>query len=503
LDVFGLLAGAQERSAGRFAVADGPRRFVYGETHRRATALARCLDSMGVGRGDRVAILAWNGVEFLETTFAVAGLGAVLVPLNVRLAAVEIREILDRCGARVLIADPMLALAAGAAAEVLALGSAYEAALERHAGAFAAAEAPADAVAQLYFTSGTTGRPKGALLTHRNVCTHARAAIGELGLSPGDVWGHIAPMFHLADAWATLAITAAGGAHAMLPRFEAESALALVERERVTITNLVPTMLNRMVRHPRAAAFDASSLRLVLSGGAPIAPTLVREVQERFRCEYAQTYGMTETSPYLTISLLREHLRALPPEERLRYACKAGRPFANVELRVVGDDGRDVPADGIAVGEIRVRGETVTPGYFEDPAATREAFEDGWLKTGDLAVIDEEGYVTIVDRRKDAIKTGGEMVYSTEVENVLCAHDAVLEAAVFGVPDELWGERVCAAVVLKEGRRTGERELADACRAVLGGYKVPREIRIVRELPRTGSGKIAKKVLRENYGRAN
>jgi fatty-acyl-CoA synthase len=426
---------------------------------------------------DRVAILAPNGLEFLEATFATAGIGAILVPLNVRLAPREIAEILERSGARALICDPALA---PDGADALRIGPEYEALLERHAGSLAPVAVAGDAVAQIYFTSGTTGRPKGVLLTHRNVCAHARAAILELALREEDVWGHFAPMFHLADAWATLAITAAGGTHAMLPRFDAEAALAAIERERVTITNLVPTMLNLIVRHPRARGTDASSLRLLLTGGAPIAPALVQDALATFRCAYAPTYGMTETSPFLTIS---------------------GRAFGPVELRVVGDDGADVPRDGRSVGEIRARGETVTPGYFEDPAATREAFEDGWLKTGDLAVVDPEGSIAIVDRRKDVIKTGGEAVYSAEVESALYAHPAVLEAAVFGVPDPLWGESVRAAVVLRPGAHATEAELAEACRALVAGYKVPRTIAFLPELPRVGSGKIAKRILRETYGR--
>ena len=459
---------------------------------RRVGGLARAFEARGVGRGDRVAILAWNGLEFLEATFAAAGLGAVLVPLNVRLARREIEDVLRRSGAKLLLADP------GLSSEGLLFGAPYEAAIERPAGDFRPSAVAEDAVAQLYFTSGTTGTPKGVQLSHRNVVSHARAAIGELALSPNDVWAHVAPMFHLADAWATLAVTAVGGTHAMLPKFEARAALELFQRERATITNLVPTMLNLVVRHPDAQRFDLASFRLLLSGGAAIAPALVRETMELFGCEYAQTYGMTETSPYLTISLLSGPLRALPEAERFRWICKTGRAFAGVELRVVGDDGRDVLADDRTVGEIRVRGAAVTPGYFEDEAATQEAFEDGWLKTGDLAVIDAHGYVTVVDRRKDVIKTGGESVYSTEVEAVLAAHPAVLEVAVIGVPDELWGERVCAVVVLREGVHVEPAVLMDTCRESLAGYKTPREIWFVREIPRTGSGKVAKRRLREH-----
>jgi acyl-CoA synthetase (AMP-forming)/AMP-acid ligase II len=206
---------------------------------------------------------------------------------------------------------------------------------------------------------------------------------------------------------------------------------------------------------------------------------------------------MTETSPYLTISLLRESMRALPPAEQLRIRCRTGRAFGPVELRVVGDDGSDVPRDDHTVGEILARGETVTPGYWRDEAATRAAFRDGWLATGDLAVIDAEGYLAIVDRKKDVVKTGGETVYTTEVENALHAHPAVVEVAVVGLPDADLGERIVAAVVLREGASADAEELRRACRTVLAGFKVPREVRFVNELPRTGSGKVSKRLLRE------
>jgi acyl-CoA synthetase (AMP-forming)/AMP-acid ligase II len=364
------------------------------------------------------------------------------------------------------------------------------------ADAFLPVTTPSDHVAHLYYTSGTTGHPKGVMLTHRNVWTHALAAIAELSLSERDTWAHVAPMFHLADAWATFAITWVGGRHVMLPRFEAREALELIERERVTLTNLVPTMLNLMVKHEDRARFDYSSLRLILSGGAPIAPAVVRAIIETFGCEYVQTYGMTETSPYLTMSLLTEELRRRPAEEQLRYRAKTGRPFLGVELRVLGEGGQAVAPDEQEVGEIQVRGETVTPGYWNRPDATADAFTgDGWLRTGDLAVVDQEGYVTIVDRKKDMINTGGEKVYSTEVEYVLYQHPAVLEAAVFGSPDPVWGEVVTAAVVVRPAMALSEEELVTFCRPRLAAFKLPRQIRFLPELPKTGSGKILKRAL--------
>ncbi|PIW00896.1 MAG: hypothetical protein COW41_04080 [Deltaproteobacteria bacterium CG17_big_fil_post_rev_8_21_14_2_50_51_6] len=274
--------------------------------------------------------------------------------------------------------------------------------------------------------------------------------------------------------------------------------MKLIEQEGITITNLIPTMLNMMVNHPRVADFDYSSLRTIMSGGAPIAPETVRKIIDAFRCDYIQTYGMTETSPYLTMSILKRHLKELPRERQLAFKAKTGREFVNVSLRVVDDLGADVARDGRQVGEIIVKGDTVTPGYWGLPEETKKAIRGGWLYTGDLAVMDEECYVNIVDRKKDMIITGGENVYSTEVENILYMHPDILEAAVIGVPDPHWGEKVKAFVVMKEGKKSGEREIIAFCKSHLASYKSPKEVEFISALPRTGSGKIYKKGLRDN-----
>jgi acyl-CoA synthetase (AMP-forming)/AMP-acid ligase II len=258
-------------------------------------------------------------------------------------------------------------------------------------------------------------------------------------------------------------------------------------------------MLNLMIKHPRVSAYDYSSLRVILSGGAPIAPELVRQISETFGCDYIQTYGMTETSPYLTLSILKEHLRNLPPEEQLNYKAKTGRPFMAVDLQVVDENGIPVATDNQQVGEIWVRGDTITPGYWNRPEETEKAFHEGWLRTGDMAVVDVEGYVNIVDRKKDMIISGGENIYSIEVENVLYQHPKVLEAAVFGVPDEKWGEAVKAAVVMKDNETATEREIIHFCKENQASFKAPKSVDFLKELPKTGSGKIYKKGLREPY----
>ncbi len=490
---------------------DGERRHTWGQTRSRAAALARHLVTQGVQPGDRIAILERNSIPYLETYFAAAGAGAILVPLNTRLTARELAPILADSAPRILLHGARFAeLAEEATAacrtrpSTIAIGepgdpsSPYEQ-IAGGTGDFEPRALSGSALAQLYYTSGTTGRPKGVMLTHDNVAVHARACLQELALTEGDTWSHIAPMFHLADAWASFAITAVGGRHCFLPDFDARAAFALFRDEGVTITNLVPTMLVRLVDLAEREGAPAHRLRLLLSGGAPVAPELVRRIVATFGCEYAQTYGMTETSPYLTISLLREHHRLLPASEQTAVRAKTGRSFAAVELEVVDPDDRCVARDERAVGEIRVRGPTVSPGYWNRPDETRAAYRDGWLYTGDLAVIDGEGYLTIVDRKKDMILSGGESVYSTEVENALYEHEAILEAAAFGIPDREWGEIVCAAVVLRSGRSVRVDEILAHCRERLAGYKCPRRLILTLELPRTGSGKIMKHALRELY----
>jgi acyl-CoA synthetase (AMP-forming)/AMP-acid ligase II len=337
------------------------------------------------------------------------------------------------------------------------------------------------------------------MLSHKNVTAHALGTIAELHITDRDVWIHVAPLFHLADAWATWAITWVGGTHVMVREFNSKVVLGTIQKERVTLTNLIPTMLNLMVNDPDVGKYDYRSLRVLLSGGAPIAPEVVRKIVETFKCDYIQTYGMTETSPYLTLSILKEHLDKLPYDDRLRFKSKTGREFLGVELKVVNDRGGEIKKDEKEVGEIIVRGDIVTKGYWRLPEETAKSIKNGWLYTGDMAVMDEEGYVTIVDRKKDMILTGGENVYSTEIENVLYTHPAILECAVIGVPDAKWGEAVKGIVVLKTGQNATEQEIIQFCKEKMAHYKAPKSIDFVDALPRTGSGKIHKKGLRDLY----
>ncbi len=506
----------------REAVVDGAYRCTYSQLFSRCCRLAQALSSKGIARRQVVSIVAPNSHEFIEAYLACAMTGVILNPINFRLSPREVATILaDADSSLILVHSDFFALvdeslrllkealdrsfapiliAFGETSKLSGLTDAADYETTISAVPFSV---PADLfdsaqeVANLYYTSGTTGAAKGVMLTYENISCHALCVISELRLSDSDHWLHAAPLFHLADAWATFAVTAVGGKHIVLPYFNSQKALAIIESEEVTLSNLIPTMLNAMVNDPVVNDFSYRSLRLILSGGAPISPETVRKIIHAFACEYVQTYGMTETSPYLTLSIPKTHLMNLPDEQLLKLRSKTGRPFMGVELKVVRADMTEVARDDKEVGEIIARGPIVTPGYWNKPEETATAIRDGWLFTGDLAVIDSEGYLNIVDRKKDMILTGGENVYSTEVEHVLYEHMAVLECAVFGVPDTMWGESVTAAVVLKSGQIASEQELIAFVKSRIAHYKAPRRVEFFDALPKTGSGKIQKKALRE------
>ena len=501
----------------KLAVVDGDRSYTYRQIGERVAGLARYLQKQGIQPEDRISVLEVNSHVYLEIYYAAAGIGAIVNPLNYRLAAREVAFILNDADSCWLIAATRFAdvvkgvLNAGVSLEgIIWIGDppaesypteshGYEEAIAAGAGDVEPVSVEENQVAHLYYTSGTTGQPKGVMLTHKNVCSHALGTIAELKLVDSDVWGHVAPMFHLADAWATFAITWVGGRHVMIGQFEPEAVMATIQEQQISLSNLIPTMLNLMIKHPRVAEYNFSSLREILSGGAPIAPELVKSIMEILGCDYIQTYGMTETSPYLTFSILKDHLKELPPDTQLKYKSKTGRPAIGVDLKVVDESGMPIADDEQQVGEIWVRGDSVTPGYWNRPEETAKAFTDGWLHTGDLATLDSEGYVNIVDRKKDMIVTGGENVYSTEVENVLYMHPKILEAAVFGVPDEKWGEAVSAAVVLRTDETASADDIIAFCKERQASYKAPKNIVFLDELPKTGSGKIYKKGLRDPF----
>lgn len=500
------------------AIVCGDASWTYREFGERVNRLSQALLSLGVGKGDRVAVLHRNCHRYLECYFAVMQIGAVLVPMNYRLTPMSWLSTIEDAGAKLIIVESpfreqldSIRDSLGESCRVVwspgelnsGLGQGYlgyEALLRE------ATPSPPPAVAigaedmvQIYYTSGTTGQGKGVVLTHRNVCIHALGTIAEFKIDDRDVWLHAAPMFHLADAWAVWSITWVGGVHVVVPEFGEQIVLEAMERERVTLTDLIPTMLTALVNFPEVGEYNHSGLRLLLSGGSPIAETLVQSTMETFDCDFVQGYGLTETSPYVAVSVLKDNLRGLSTREQMRYRASMGREYITAELRVVDDHGRDVRPDGQQVGEIIIRGEGVMKEYWRLPELTQMAFKDGWLYSGDMAVIDKEGYLTFVDRKRDVISTGGKKVHSAQVENVLYSHPAVLEAAVIGVPDEEFGQAVKAVVALKEGHEATEEEIIQFCRERMARFRVPKSVDFVPSLPKTGSAKIAKVLLKEEY----
>ena len=476
------------------------RRFTYAELASRSHRLAHALrGSLGCEPGDRIAYLAPNTPELLESYFGVVLAGCVLVPLNIRLSAAELQRLVDDCAASLLVAHPSLT---GVAATVtgprhLDIGPGYEGLLAAQPAAPFEVEPPDEnAVCEIFYTSGTTGRPRGAMLTHRALATHAIDSALTLGIDHRDVQLHTIPLFHV-NGWGTPHyITAVGGRHVLCDRFDPGAVLRCVESEGVTRMSIVPAMARSILDHPDLAQRDVGSLRQVTIGGAPPPVGLIAALEDALGCEVLGGYGLTEAAPQLTKALtLRSH-DSLSPEEQRRRKATTGLPMIGVDLRVLDDDDQEVAWDGATPGEICVRSNHVMAGYWGDDEATADTLRGGWLRTGDLATVDAEGYVMIIDRRKDVIVSGGENIASIEVESALCAHPAVLEASVVAMPDERWGEVPRAFVVLRPDAQPSEEELIEAVRSRLARFKAPRVVEFLDELPRNSTGKVLKADLR-------
>ena len=461
--------------------------------HTYATFAARCdglaqllLDDAGVRPGDRVAFIAGNSHQLLEGYFGVLLAGGVLVPLNIRNSAQEMAACLADCRATALVRDPLLA-------DPGFDGPTYDVDAWT-ASSLSVAPPPVDedAPAELFYTSGSTGRPKGAVLSHRALYLHAVHNALTNGITGDDVLLHTIPLFHV-NGWGTAHfLTGLGGTHVMLPRFDAAEVLRLTEREAVTRLFLVPAMTRLLLDQPDIATRDLSSVRQVSIGGAPSTPELLAEVEDAFGCEAICGYGMTESSPTLTRSLPKPGTTSTRAQR-----ATTGLPIVGVDLRVLDGDDAEVPWDATAVGEICVRSNHVMTEYWEQPEETAVALAGGWLRTGDLAVVDPDGYVTIVDRRKDLIVSGGENIASVEVEAALLAHPAVREASVVGMADERWGEVPAAFVSLRDGSAVTGTELVEWVRGRLAHFKAPKRVTVLDELPKTGTGKISKPLLRD------
>ncbi len=493
------------------AIDDGARRVTWRGLERETAALARGLAEAGVKPGERVAILAKNRAEYVAFYFAAAEIGAVLVPLSWRLGPREIEHILADAEATCVVAQEGFGeLVDGLSTSLehvrlrVALDGApagwttYASLVDASGPSGARDGAPDDVCIQMY-TSGTTGTPKGAMLTHRNVLSLTGSWLLDMPLLPrADRFLQVTPLFHVGGMLMAMSNAAAGSRLLLQPEFLPGDAARALAGQGVTHALLVPAMLRWLLDEPGVDELDFPDLRLVVYGAAPIPADLLERAMRRLGCGFLQGYGLTETAGLLTTLRPEDHLYE-PGAEPPAKLASAGREVLCSRVRVVDADGNDC-APG-AVGEVVARGDNVTPGYWRNAEATAEALRGGWFHTGDLATMDAEGFVTIVDRLKDMILVGGENVYPREVEDALAKHSDVAESAVVGAPHDVWGEEVVAFVVETPGAGATDRELIRHCRELLARFKCPTKVELVGELPRNAAGKVLKATLREPYWR--
>ena len=479
------------------------RRFTYAELDRRANRAANALRAQGVGPGDRVALLLMNGVEYLEGYFGVAKLGAVMVPLNWRLVPDELDFIVRDAGAVALVYDAEFEAAVAALRERdppvrtwLRVGPADRRAEGTHdwtALVAAASSEPqparadTDDVLFIMYTSGTTGLPKGVVHTHGSMAAACITVNATADMRYRDRYLQMLPLFHVGALTPATAVVHRGGTLVMLRSFDPHRAWETIERERIDTGLAVPAMLNFMWASPKRASCDRSSLRWLMSGAAPVPVPLI-ERYAGIGVEIHQVYGLTESGGPACL---------IGPEQAIAKAGSTGPAFFHTDVRVADERGRDV-APG-AVGEVWIRGAHVMKGYWNRPEATAEVLVDGWLRSGDLATVDADGYVYIQDRKKDMIISGGENVYPAEIEAVLAAHPKVLECAVIGMPSARWGESPAAVVVLRPGESSDPDEIVSFCHGRLARFKQPRVVEFVEAIPRNPTGKALKRVLRERF----
>ena len=506
---------ARRLHGGREAVVDGAERWTYEAFGDRCDRWSSVLQEMGVGPGDRVAYIAPNSHAQLEAFYAVPQLGAVLVPLNFRLIADDFRYLIQHSGAKVVCASGEYLAAVDSiraslpdVTHFVALDSPrgdwvdYETLVAAATARFTRPEIGERDLLTINYTSGTTSRPKGVMITHRNAWMNCIGMLVHTPMTPRDRYLWTLPMFH-ANGWTfTWTVTAAGATHVCLPRLEPASVFRLVKDERITRLCAAPTVLIMLASAPAEVKAGLPRGVGVMTAGAPPAAVTIERIEGEMGWSVIQIYGLTETAPAISIcEPLPEH-DALGGADRARIKARQGvELITSGELRVVDEQGREVPADGASPGEIIARGNVIMAGYYNDPDATAKCMGDGWFHTGDAAVVHPGGYVQITDRLKDVIISGGENISSVEVEAMLLRHDAIQEAAVVGLPNDKWGETPHAFVVFKSGQSATAEALREFCRANLAHFKVPHGFTPIAELPKTATGKIQKYVLRQ--GRPN
>ncbi len=463
----------------------------YREVARRGRAVQAGLDELGIAEGERVAVVSHNSARLLELLLAVPSSGRVMVPINFRLSPDEVRYIVGHSGARVLLVDPELetTLKGVEAEHRFGTGEEYEQLLRFDAEPRPWAEPDEDATATINYTSGTTARPKGVQMTHRNIWVNAVTFAMHMQVGDRDVYMHTLPMFHCNGWGLPYSFAGLGARQVVLRKVDGAEILRRVERHGVTVMAGAPAVWNAVLE--AAATWEGEipgrdRVRIIVAGAPPPSKTIAR-VEEELGWEFNQIYGLTETAPLLTINRPRAEFDDLDAQERAKQLSRAGVPSLGTQLSTTDS------------GEVLARSNTVLAGYWENPDASAEALEGGWFHTGDGGSMDDDGYLTISDRKKDVIITGGENVSSIEVEDAVFSHPAVAEVAVIGIPDDKWGELVTALVVVNEGEQVSEADIVAHCRGKIAGYKIPKKVEFRDAIPRTATGKIQKFKLREAY----
>jgi fatty-acyl-CoA synthase len=492
--------------------------FTYNELNERVNRLSHGLRELGIKKGDRVAYLAPNSVEMLEGFYGVFQLGGVMVPLNIRLKPEDYLFILNHSESKILFVDQDLYHLIVPIKDKLETiekvivhykddeteETGYDEWLsEQYGTAFNREELDENDVCSLLYTSGTTGNPKGVMLTHRNNYIHALSTMHHIRVSDQDVLLHVLPMFHVNGWGSPFYYTANGATQVCSRKTTPEIIFDALENLKVTVMHMAPTVLNALLQYyEQNVPQIEQDVRVVIAGSAP-PPAFVTRVEKELGWEFIQVYGMTESSPLSLVSTIRSHLKDIPLNEQYRMKSKAGISMIGCEVKVANDFGEEVAHNGQEIGEVIVRSNGVMKGYWKNEEATMETIRNGWLHTGDMATVDEYGNIDIVDRKKDVIISGGENISSIEVEGVLYDHPAVLEAAVIAVPHEKWGETPHAYIVLRNGKSATEKELIEFSRANLAHFKAITGVTFVDELPKTASGKIQKVHLRNEYWEAH
>ena len=495
--------------SGRPAMIFEGRKISYEELEKRTNRLARGFYALGMERGERVAIQSWNRPEIAETEVACYKAGMVRVPINARLSPAETLGILNNAEVKTVIADkphldPLLDnrrsletvqhfvdLDASAPGII-----SFDKLLADNPDPSFSVDVDLEDLGVLTYSSGTTGKLKGIMQSYGNRLAMIRKALmfPEVRIRPGDTVLHVGPITHV-SGMLLMPLFFSGGCNLILNRFDLDALLETIQREKVNYTMVVPAMINFLLAYPKVSQYRFDSLKGIFYGAAPIPPARVQQAIDVFGPILIQGYGMSETTSFVTVLTASDHIEALKSNPHRLGSC--GRPVFDTEVRVVNEKGEEVrPGD---LGEITAHGPDIIRGYYKDPELTRKTIVDGWIRSGDMARVDEEGYIYIVDRKTDMIITGGFNVYPSEIEQVLYKHPAILEACVLGVPDDKWGEAIKAVVVLKKGQSATEEEIIGFCKTLLSSFKKPQSVDFWNEIPKNPNGKIARRTVKEKY----